>query len=339
MPTSVWRQHFPPMSGDTMTTLAILVLGLVIDRLIGDPDWLWRRWPHPVVFFGKAIEIFEKRFNTGRLSFGARRRNGVFTIAVLLLAAGLVGIVLEAVLRELGMLGLALEAILVAIFLAHKSLADHVLAVYRALRSEGLDAGRRAVSMIVGRDPSVLNEAGVVRAAIESLAENFADGVVAPAFWYAVGGLPGLLAYKLLNTADSMIGHKNERYRAFGWAAARLDDVANWPAARLSALLIAAGALVTVGPSAARMSLSAALRDHGLHRSPNSGWPEAAMGGALDLQLAGPRIYAGERVSEPMMHAAGRAEATTEDIARALSIFHGAWAALLALVALAAIVI
>lgn len=322
-----------------MTTLAILAFGLVIDRVIGDPDWLWRRWPHPVVFFGKAIEICERRLNRESLSFEARRRNGVVTAIGLLCLAAVTGFAMQALLRELGLLGFCLEAIVVAIFLAHKSLADHVMAVYRALSSEGLDAGRRAVSMIVGRDPVALNASGVVRAAIESLAENFADGVVAPAFWYAVAGLPGLLAYKMLNTADSMIGHKSDRYRAFGRAAARLDDVANWPAARLSALLIAAGALGTLGRSDARMSLSAALRDHGLHRSPNSGWPEAAMAGALDLQLAGPRIYAGERVSEPMMHAAGRAEATTADIATGVSIFHGAWSALFALVLIAVIAI
>ncbi|THV25036.1 adenosylcobinamide-phosphate synthase CbiB [Peteryoungia ipomoeae] len=322
-----------------MTTLAILALGLAMDRVVGDPDWLWRRWPHPVVFFGKAIEICERRLNRESLSFAARRRNGVVTAIGLLCLAAVTGFAIKVLLRELGLLGFCLEAIVVAIFLAHKSLADHVMAVYRALSSEGLDAGRRAVSKIVGRDPAALNGSGVVRAAIESLAENFADGVVAPAFWYAVGGLPGLLAYKMLNTADSMIGHKSDRYRAFGWAAARLDDVANWPAARLSALLIAAGALVSIGRSAARMSLSAALRDHGLHRSPNSGWPEAAMAGALDLQLAGPRIYAGERVSEPMMHAAGRAEATTADIERAVSIFHAAWASMFTLVVIVAVTI
>lgn len=178
--------------------------------------------------------------------------------------------------------------------------------------------------MIVGRDPKTLNEPAVCRAAIESLAENFSDGVVAPAFWYAIAGLPGLLAYKMLNTADSMIGHKSPKYLHFGWASARLDDLANLPAARLSILLIAAGALIHRGTRAAKDALTAALRDHGLHRSPNSGWPEAAMAGALDLQLAGPRIYGGVKVSEPMINGPGRAVATSEDIDAGIAVFYGA---------------
>jgi adenosylcobinamide-phosphate synthase len=192
--------------------------------------------------------------------------------------------------------------------------------------------------MIVGRDPNTLDQSGVCRAAIESLSENFADGVVAPVFWYAAAGLPGLLAYKMLNTADSMIGHKNERFIDFGWASARLDDLANWPAARLSAVLIAAASIMQLGVAAGRRSLSAALRDSGLHRSPNSGWPESAMAGALDLQLAGPRVYGGVRVSEPMMHAAGRSEAALADIVSGVSVFYAACSILAALVGLLAVI-
>ncbi|KPF44201.1 adenosylcobinamide-phosphate synthase CbiB [Rhizobium sp. AAP43] len=313
-----------------MIHIAILVLALILDRVVGDPPWLWRRLPHPVVIFGKAIDVFESRLNGSDRSYENRKLNGVVTIVVLLALASLFGWFLSSIFSALGPLGYLLEAVVVAVFLAHKSLGDHVEAVLDGLRRDGLEGGRLAVSMIVGRDPKALDTSGVVRAALESLSENFADGVVAPVFWYAVAGLPGLLAYKMLNTADSMIGHKNERFRAFGWASARLDDVANWPAARISAILIAFGAALRFGPAAGRLSLSVALRDHGLHRSPNSGWPEAAMAGALDLQLAGPRVYQGERVSEPMMHAAGREEARAADIVKGLCVFHAAWIGLLA---------
>jgi adenosylcobinamide-phosphate synthase len=175
--------------------------------------------------------------------------------------------------------------------------------------------------MIVGRDPETLDHAGVCRAAVESLAENFSDGVVAPALWYAVFGLPGLFAYKMLNTADSMIGHRNVRYADFGRAAAIADDWANWPAARLSAFLVAAGAAVVRGLKSGRRALGVAVTDHGLHRSPNAGWPEAAMAGALCLALAGPRIYGGERVAEPMLNGAGRRGATAGDIEAGLAVY------------------
>ena len=200
----------------------------------------------------------------------------------------------------------------------------HVFAVGEGLRREGIIGGRKAVSMIVGRDPNLLDRAGVCRASIESLAENYSDGVVAPAFYYALFGLPGLFAYKMLNTADSMIGHRTPRYREFGWASARLDDLANWPAARLSALFIALGTWLRRGRPSARKSVSVALRDHGLHRSPNSGWPESAMAGALDIALAGPRVYAGEQVMEPMQNSAGRKNIGPTDIDLAIEVF---WAA------------
>jgi adenosylcobinamide-phosphate synthase len=320
-----------------MMHLLTLGLAIVFDRVIGDPPSLWRRVPHPVVLFGAAINVLDRRLNTARFTPEGRRLNGVLAILVLLFVAVLAGGILATVLGAFGLPGLVLEALVASVFIAQKSLGDHVLAVARALKQDGLAGGRTAVSMIVGRDPKTLDEAGVCRAAIESLAENFADGTVAPVFWYAVGGLPGLFAYKMLNTADSMIGHRNERYVDFGWASARLDDLANWPAARLSALLITVAAGLRLGLAAGRLSLSAALRDHGLHRSPNSGWPEAAMAGALDLQLAGPRIYGGVRVSEPMMHAAGRADAHHQDIARGVTVFYTACSLLLASVLLFAL--
>lgn len=301
--------------------LAILFLALILDRIVGDPPWLWSRLPHPVTVFGAAIAYFDRRLNGDGLVGPVRRRNGVIAITLLLTFSALAGILLHGLFAALGVSGFFLEVVLVAVFLAQKSLSDHVAAVASGLRSGGLEGGRKAVSLIVGRDPQSLDEGGVCRAAIESLAENFADGVVAPTFWYAVAGLPGILAYKMLNTADSMIGHKNEKYADFGWASARLDDLANWPAARLSSLLISAATWLRQGAPAARRSLSVALRDSGLHRSPNSGWPEAAMAGALDIQLTGPRIYGGERVSEPMINGSGRPVATPRDIEAGVELF------------------
>lgn len=316
-------------------TLLILFLALLLDRLVGDPDALWRRVPHPVVLFGRAIGLADRLFNGRRMSGATRRFNGAASIAVLIAASVFLGVVLHVVLARMGLAGLLAEIVVVAVFLAQKSLADHVRAVADGLRGGGLEGGRRAVAMIVGRDPATLDAPAICRAAIESLAENFSDGVVAPALYYAVFGLPGLFAYKMLNTADSMIGHRNEKYADFGRAAARADDVANWPAARLSILLIALGAWLVRGRAAARAALDTALRDAGLHRSPNSGWPEAAMAGALGVGLAGPRIYGGVRVDEPLMNASGRSAATAGDIDNALAVFSAACAVLAGLVLLA----
>jgi adenosylcobinamide-phosphate synthase len=307
-----------------MLTLINLSIALLIDRIIGDPDWLWSKIPHPVVLFGKAIAFFEAQFNGRRLDDRSRRSYGILTILALLVASVLAGWIAHDGLSGLGLFGNAVEILLVAILLAQKSLSDHVEAVAGGLRQGGLEGGRRAVSMVVGRDPQSLDQPAICRAAIETLAENFSDGVIAPALYYAVFGLPGLFAYKMLNTADSMIGHKTQRYLAFGWASARLDDLANWPAARLSALLIAAGAWIERGARAARRALGVALADHGLHRSPNSGWPESAMGGAIDVALAGPRIYSGERVMEPLQNAAGRRSIGPMEIDAALAVYGSA---------------
>jgi adenosylcobinamide-phosphate synthase len=307
-----------------MLTLLILTLALLIDRVIGDPPWLWAKIPHPVVIFGKAISFFDRQFNGKGLAAPDRRAYGIMAIVALLIASILAGLLMHRLLGRLGLFGLAVETLVVAVLLAQKSLADHVADVATGLRRDGLAGGRRAVAMIVGRDPETLDQPAICRAAIETLAENFSDGVVAPALFYAVFGLPGIFAYKMLNTADSMIGHKTPRYLHFGWAAARLDDLANWPPARLSALLIAAGGLFERGHKAARRALRTALTDHGLHRSPNSGWPESAMAGALDVALAGPRIYAGERVQEPMQNAAGRRDLGPADIDAAVAVFGSA---------------
>lgn len=304
-----------------MGHLPVLFAALVLDRLIGDPDWLWRRISHPVVLFGSAIGFADRQFNRSSDPSDVRRRKGCTSIAALLLLAGLGGWFLSWLFAELGVAGLLLEAVVVAVFLAQKSLADHVGAVAKGLFKDGLSGGRKAVSMIVGRDPEALDEAGVSRAAIESLAENFSDGIVAPALWYALLGLPGLLAYKMLNTADSMIGHMNDRHRDFGRAAARLDDFANWPAARLSAVLIAAGSGLVKGRPSMQRATETALVDSGLHRSPNAGWPEAAMAGGLGLALGGPRQYGGETVIEASLNGAGRSKAGAGDIVDGLLIF------------------
>jgi adenosylcobinamide-phosphate synthase len=304
-----------------MYTLYVLFIALVLDRAVGDPDEAWQRIPHPVVLFGRAISFFEKTFNHKGLDERDRRTYGMMAIIALLIGSVMVGLMLSRLFSYAGMAGIIAEILLVAVLLAQKSLADHVFAVGEGLRKDGLAGGRRAVAMVVGRDPNSLDRAGVCRAAIETLAENFSDGVVAPAFYYALFGLPGLFAYKMLNTADSMIGHKTPRYRQFGWASARLDDFANWPAARLSALIIAIGTWFRRGRPSARKSVSVALRDHGLHRSPNSGWPESAMAGSLDVALAGPRSYAGEKVMEPMQNSAGRKSIGPTDIDAAIEVF------------------
>jgi adenosylcobinamide-phosphate synthase len=221
--------------------------------------------------------------------------------------------------------------LVVAALIAAGNLDQHVRAVASALRTEGLAGGRQSIARIVGRDPDTLDEAAICRAAIESLAENASDGVTAPALWYLVGGLPGMIAYKAINTADSMIGHMSERYRAFGRAAARLDDLVNLPASRLTGLLFIAAAAVVPGASASS-AWRAFRRDARLHRSPNAGWPEAAMAGALGLRLAGPRVYDGAVVDDHWM-GDGRAEATVEDINRALTIYRTAFAGALLIVA------
>ena len=313
--------------------LAILWIALVADWFFGEPPALWSRLGHPVVWFGRAVDRADRAMNLESDGAGVRRRKGTLAIAALAGGAALVGGVLQSAFAVLGPLWWIGEAAVVFVLVAQKSLADHVRAVARGLAADGLAGGRGAVGKIVGRDPNTLDESGVVRAAIESLAENFCDGVVAPAFWYAIAGLPGLLAYKMINTADSMIGHLSERHGDFGRAAARLDDIANWLPARFSLALIAAGAGAVRGLAAARNAFAVALRDAGLHRSPNAGWPEAAMAGACDIALGGPRSYGGETVEQGFIHGAGRRELVAGDIEIALKVFAAACYALWALAA------
>jgi adenosylcobinamide-phosphate synthase len=300
--------------------LWVLLVALVLDALIGDPDILWRRWPHPVVWLGGLIGWGDRHLNREAWSGGARRAAGVAWIALVVALTLLVGWLLERGLRALplGPLWLALAA---SVLIAQNSLYRHVARVRDAF-GEGVEAARGAVSMIVGRETARLDEAGISRAAIESTAENFSDGIVAPAFWFALGGLPGLLAYKAVNTADSMIGHLSERHRDFGWAAARLDDLLNLAPARLSALFVALAAPAAGGSTP--KALAAAWRDAGTHRSPNAGWPEAAMAGALGIALGGPRLYAAGPVEAPYLNAEGRRDARRSDIGRGLRVYLGA---------------
>lgn len=301
--------------------LIILFFAIISDRIIGDPAWIWTRIPHPVIIFGKLISFFEKRLNRRDLMPLNLRIRGIISMFLLMIVVGSVGVGLHFLLRKLSFAGIFIETLIVTIFLAQKSLADHVQEVSVGLREGGLSKGRHAVSMIVGRDPEGLDEGGVARAAIESLAENASDGVVAPVFWYVVFGLPGLLLYKLVNTADSMIGHMNDRYIYYGWFAARFDDLLNLIPARLTGLLTVIAVLATRGFSHARNCLRVMWRDADKHRSPNAGWPESAYAAALGLALAGPRYYYGKLVASPTLNDVGRRDANADDISAALRLF------------------
>jgi len=311
--------------------VTLALLALLIEAIVGYPDRLVRAIGHPVIWIGRLISILDRTLNHEGMSNARRRAAGAVALLIIIAVAATVGYVLQHGLLLLP-LGIAPVAILASAFIAQRSLYDHVVRVAAALEQDGIAAGREAVSHIVGRDPEALDEAAVARAAIESLAENFSDGVVAPVFWLAVGGLAGGTVYKAINTADSMIGHRTPRHQAFGFAAARLDDLVNLPASRLSALLIIAAAAVTAGASAAG-AWRAVARDAHRHRSPNAGYPEAAMAGALGLALAGPRVYGGVQVEDAMM-GDGRRDATAADIRAALTLYQRTDAMLIGLVAL-----
>jgi adenosylcobinamide-phosphate synthase len=316
---------------DPATLIHALLVALALDALIGDPAWLYRRAPHPVVIIGGAIAWLERRWLDQSQPPAVLRRRGVLLGLVIVLAGALAGLGLQWLCLQVP-LGWLLLGLLMSSFLAQRSLYDHVVAVAAGL-GEGLAQGRVAVAHIVGRDPEQLDAAAVARAAIESTAENFADGVVAPVLWGALLGLPGMLAYKAINTADSMIGHRSPQYLDFGRFAARLDDVASWLPARLAALLIVAAACFLPGAAPA-LGWRAMWRDAARHRSVNAGWPEAAMAGSLGLRLAGPRHYGGQLVEDAWM-GDGTPLATPADIHRALKILVRACVLTAALLALA----
>lgn len=303
-------------------SLPLLLAALLIEAAIGYPARLFAWIGHPVTWIGALIGWLDRRLNRESMSFAMRRMAGVVALLILLGLALVASVALVALCRLAEPLALLPLALLASTLLAQRSLYEHVARVAEGLGQGGLAGGRKAVAMIVGRDPESLDEAGVARAAIESLSENFSDGIVAPAFWLGLGGLPGGALYKAINTADSMIGHKSPRHLAFGWAAARLDDLVNLPASRLTALLLIAAAALDRQADAGG-AWRAVRRDASRHRSPNAGWPEAAMAGALGLRLAGPRVYGAVRVEDGWM-GDGRAEANAADIRRALALYRRA---------------
>ena len=315
---------------------ALAFLSLLIERLLGYPDWLFRRIGHPVTWIGSLIALLDRKWNREQGSFSNREAKGVLALVVFLGVTVSIALALQNVLLVLP-LGLLLVAIVGASLPAQKSLEQHVEAVATALESEGLEGGRRAVSMIVGRDPDQLDEAAVCRAAIESLAENFSDGIVAPSFWLGLLGLPGGAGYKAINTADSMIGHRTPRHEAFGWASARLDDLVNLPASRLTACLFILAAVFVKGASP-QGALRAVARDAKHHRSPNAGWPESALAGALGFALAGPRSYGGQMIQARFMGEGGRRNLTAADIRQALKLARVADALLIGLFGFLALV-
>lgn len=291
-----------------------LALAMVLDALLGEPRWLWDRLAHPAVLMGRAVDAVDRRFNSGE----DRRLRGTLAIAGLVVLALATGWLLSRV--------WLVEVMVAAILLAQRSLAQHVGAVADSLRLSVGD-GQLAVAQIVGRDTAGMAGPDVARASIESAAENLSDGVIAPLFWFVLAGLPGMLAYKMVNTADSMIGHRTPRHQDFGWASARLDDVLNLIPARLTALLIALAAWKPMaGP--------VIWRDAALHRSPNAGWPEAAMAASLGIALSGPRSYHGERRDFPFVNPEGRHDIGADQIDAAVALLWRTWSLALGIVIL-----
>lgn len=298
----------------------VLTLALLLDAVFGEPRQIWDRVPHPAVLMGRLVAFADRRWNRGQ---GLRLRGAL--VALGLLVTGLAVGWLIQIVPDFGVL----EVLTIAILVAQKSLVDHVRAVAVGLR-QSVQAGRATVAMIVGRDTGQMTEPDVARAVIESAAENLSDGVVAPVFWYLALGLPGIVAYKLINTADSMIGHMTPRYQKFGWASARLDDVLNLVPARLTALLIAVShGWVDPGPI---------LRDAPKHRSPNAGWPESALAPVLNVALSGPRSYHGVRKDYPWVWPEGRRDAGPEDIDAAVGALWRVWGCLLGFAVMLALV-
>jgi adenosylcobinamide-phosphate synthase len=304
-------------TGQAFDPLILLILAIILDTYLGDMNRLFRVIKHPIVVIGNAITFFDNKLNREKRSNIERRVRGGITVLIMVSATGFIGVAVTWLSVHHPM-GWVIELLLISILLAGRSLYDHVKTVAMAL-TEGLEPGRRAVSHIVGRDPAHLDQHGVARASIESLAENLCDGVIAPVFWYLLLGFPGLLVYKTVNTMDSMIGYKNTKYRAFGMVAARLDDALNFIPARLTGLFLILAAFFAPTASPAK-AFRAMMRDSGKHKSMNAGWPEAAMAGALNIALAGPRRYSNTVVDDPWM-GDGSAKVTMQDIERALYMY------------------
>jgi adenosylcobinamide-phosphate synthase len=307
-----------------------MVVAMVLDALVGWPDRLFAHIGHPVTWLGRLIDELDARWNRERDAPWMRRTAGVAAALIVIAAASGLGWLLQMRLAS-GWNHVFFLGVLAWPLVALRSLYEHVSTVARPLGSGDVEAARGAVSTIVGRDPAKLDEAGIARAAIESLAENASDGVVAPIFWGALFGLPGIFGYKAINTLDSMIGHRSERHQYFGWAAARIDDVANFIPARLTGLMFALS-----GPDP-KVAFACMASDGPKHRSINAGWPEAAMAASLSIRLCGPRYYDGERADEPWLNESAR-DPAAGDIASALNLYVRAMAGLVALLAVLAFV-
>jgi adenosylcobinamide-phosphate synthase len=291
----------------------VMALALALDAAVGWPDALYRRIGHPVTWIGGGIAWFDRRLNRKRDAPARQRAAGVLTALGVVTMAAAPAALIVSMLPD-GAAGHLLAAFLSAPFIAARSLDEHVAQVGQALAGTGLADARAAVAHIVGRDPAALDEAGIARASLESLSENSSDGVVAPLLWGALLGLPGLVGYKAINTLDSMIGYRTARHADFGRFSARLDDVVNWPAARVTALVLA------LAGGRPRTSLEVMRHDALRHRSPNAGWPEAAMAGALGCRLSGPRVYGSGTSGEPWLNEAAP-DPGAADIRRGLAVY------------------
>ena len=309
---------------------------MLIELCLGYPQPLTRAIGHPVTWIGRLIGELDRALNRDASEAARRRAAGIVAVTIVVAIVGTIAFTVEYELLRVPF-GIFVTALLASTLIAQRSLHRHVANVAIALETGDIALGRTAVSHIVGRDTEALDQAGVARAAIESLAENFSDAVVAPVLWLAIAGLPGAALYKAINTADSMIGHRTARYAVFGWAAARLDDLVNLPASRLAALLLVAAAALRRGASSVE-AWRTVWFDAPRHRSPNAGYPEAAMAGALGLSLAGPRVYDGVRVEDATM-GGGRRDANANDIRRALALYRAADAILIALLAVMAVIL
>ncbi len=290
-----------------------MLIALCIDRLFGWPDFLFRRFSHPVVGFGHLISLFESKLNKSIWSSNLRKATGLFSLFFLVAGLASLSFLILLAIPE-GPIGILVTSILVWPLIAAKSLSDHVEAVAEPLKLNDVIKARQAVSMIVGRNSNHLDSNDIARASLESLAENTSDGVTAPLFWGVLLGFPGVLIYKFVNTADSMIGYKNERYRDFGWASARFDDLVNYIPARLTSLIYAIISRNTLEV------LHVTLRDASHHRSPNAGWPETSVATSIGVKLSGPRIYDGVETNYPWLNADGR-NPTGYDVFSGLKLF------------------
>ena len=295
-----------------MTASALMATAWLLEACLGWPQWLYKRIRHPAVWIGYLVQGFDRALNRPDWPASWRFVAGAFATLCTVLLVTLLAVGIHLVLSD-SWTGLAMEAVIASSLIASRSLFEHVSAVLRALADNELGDSQHALAKLVGRDTHCLDSSGVTRACLESLAENTSDGVIAPIFWGVLFGLPGLAAYKAVNTLDSMIGHRTARYGAFGCFAARLDDVANWIPARLSGILFA-------GVSLSQNAFRVMWRDAKKHRSPNAGWPQAALAGSLGVRLSGPRMYAKRRHQEPWLNSGGR-DPQAADLERGLTLY------------------